>query len=46
MFIFGITTFVADSIGHLRQVENYALGRIVVFENLEYSADSREELIL
>lgn len=45
MFVFGVATFIADSTGHLGHVENYAPGQIIRFGNLEFAADSREELI-
>ena len=40
MFIFGIDNFIVNSVGHLGQIKNVVLGRIVRFGNLEYVVDS------
>jgi hypothetical protein len=46
LFIFGVATFVIDWAGHLGQFKTFTPSRIIRLGNLEYSMDSREELIL
>jgi hypothetical protein len=39
-------SFCADSTGHLATIENYAPDQIITFGGLEYTTDSRGELVL
>ena len=39
IFVFGGFALRADSLGHLEQIESYAPGRQVRFENLNYTPD-------
>ena len=45
IFVFGGFVLRANSLGHLEQIESYALGRHVRFGNLNYTADIRRDLI-
>ena len=45
IFIFGGFILRANSLGHLEQIESYAPGHQVRFENLNYTADIRGDLI-
>ena len=45
MFVFGGFAQRANSIGHLEQIESYALGHKISFGNLNYVADIRGDLI-
>lgn len=45
MFIFGGIALVANSDGHLGQIESFALGRTVRFGSMEYTTDCHGELI-
>lgn len=45
MFVFGGVTHIANSVGHLVQVESFAPGQIMRFSSMEYTVDLREELI-
>ena len=46
IFVFSGFTLRANSLGHLEQIESYALGRQVRFGSLNYTADIRRDLIL
>ena len=46
IFIFGGFAPRANSLGHLEQIESYALGHHVRFGSLNYTADIRGDLIL
>ena len=45
IFVFGGFALRANSLGRLEQIESYAPGRQVRFENLNYTADIRGDLI-
>ena len=45
IFVFGGFVLRANSLGHLEQIESYAPGHQVRFENLNYTADIRGDLI-
>ena len=45
IFIFGGFALRANSLGHLEQIESYALGHQVRFGSLNYTADIRGDLI-
>ena len=45
IFIFGGFVLRANSLGHLEQIESYALGHQVRFGSLNYTADIRRDLI-
>ena len=45
IFVFGSFALRANSIGHLEQIDNYAIGHQISFENLNYVADIRGYLI-
>ena len=45
IFVFGGFALLANSLGHLEQIESYAPGRQVRFGNLNYTADIRGYLI-
>ena len=45
IFVFGGFALRANSLGHLEQIESYALGHQVSFGSLNYTADARGELI-
>ena len=45
IFVFGGFALRANSLGHLEQIESYAPGHQVRFENLNYTADIRGDLI-
>ena len=45
IFVFGGFALRANSLGHLEQIESYAPGHQVRFENLNYTADIRGGLI-
>ena len=45
IFMFGGFALRANSIGHLKQIDSYALGNQVRFGNLNYTADIRGDLI-
>ena len=45
IFVFGGFALRANSLGRLEQIESYAPGRQVRFENLNYTADIRGALI-
>ena len=45
IFVFGGFALRANSLGHLEQIESYAPGRQVRFENLHYTTDIRGDLI-
>ena len=45
IFVFGGFVLRANSLGHLEQIESYAPGHHVRFGNLNYTADSRGDLI-
>ena len=45
IFVFGGFTLRANSLGHLEQIESYALGHQVGFGNLNYTADIHGDLI-
>lgn len=45
IFVFGNIALFTDLTGHLSQVEAFAPGWIVRFDNMEYTADSRGELV-
>ena len=41
IFIFGSFALRANSLGHLEQIDSYALGHQISFGNLDYVADIR-----
>ena len=43
--MFGGFALRANSLGHLEQIDSYALGHQVRFRNLNYTSDVREDLI-
>ena len=45
IFVFGGFALLADSLGHLEQIESYSPGRQVRFGSLNYTADIRRDLI-
>ena len=45
IFVFGGFALRANSLGHLEQIESYALGRQVSFGSLNYTTDIRRDLI-
>ena len=45
IFVFGGFALLANSLGHLEQIKNYAPGRQVRFGSLNYTADIRGDLI-
>ena len=45
IFVFGGFALRANSLGHLEQIESYALGCQVRFGSLNYTADNRGDLI-
>ena len=45
IFVFSGFALWANSLGHLEQIESYALGHQVRFGNLKYTADIRGDLI-
>ena len=45
LFVFGGFALRANSIGHLEQIDSYAPGHQISFENLNYVADIRGDLI-
>ena len=45
IFVFGGFALRANSLGHLEQIESYALGRQVRFGSLNFTADIRVDLI-
>ena len=45
IFVFGGFALRANSLGHLEQIESYALGHQVRFGSLNYTADVRGDLI-
>ena len=45
IFVFGGFALRANSLGHLEQIESYALGHQVRFGSLNFTADIREDLI-
>ena len=45
IFVFGGFALRANSLGHLEQIESYALGRQVRFGSLDFTADIRRDLI-
>ena len=45
IFVFGGFALRANSLGHLEQIDSYAPGHQVRFENLNYTADIHGELI-
>ena len=45
IFVFGGFTLWANSLGHLEQIDSYAPGHQIMFGNLNYTADIREDLI-
>ena len=45
IFIFGGFALWANSLGHLEQIDSYAPGHQIRFENLNYTADIRGDLI-
>ena len=45
IFVFGGFALRANSLGHLEQIESYALGHQVRFGSLNYTADIRVDLI-
>ena len=45
IFVFGGFARWANSLGHLEQIDNYALGHQFRFGNLDYIADVRRDLI-
>ena len=46
IFVFGGFALRANSLGHLEQIESYALGRQVRFGSLNFTAGVRGDLIL
>ena len=45
IFVFGGFALRANSLGHLEQIDSYALGHQIGFGNLIYTADIRGDLI-
>ena len=45
IFVFGGFALQANSLGHLEQIDSYALGHQVRFGSLNYTADIRGDLI-
>ena len=45
IFVFGGFALRANSVGHLEQIDGYAPGHQISFENLNYVADIRGDLI-
>ena len=45
IFVFGGFAVWANSLGHLEQIDSYAPGHQVRFDNLNYTADIRGDLI-
>ena len=45
IFVFGGFALRANSLGHLEQIDSYALGHQIRFGNLNYTADIRGDLI-
>ena len=45
IFVFGGSTMRANSLGHLEQIDSYALGHQISFGNLDYVADIRGDLV-
>ena len=45
IFVFGGFALRADSLGHLEQIESYAPGHQVRFGSLNYTGDTRGDLI-
>ena len=45
IFVFGGFALRANSLGHLEQIDGYALGHRISFRNLDYVADIRGDLI-
>ena len=45
IFVFSGFALRANSIGHLEQIDSYAPGHQISFGNLNYVADTREDLI-
>ena len=45
IFVFGGFALRANSLGHLEQIESYALGHQFRFGNLNYTTDIRRDLI-
>ena len=45
IFVFGAFVLRANSLGHLEQIDSYALGHQVRFGSLNYVADIRGDLI-
>ena len=45
IFVFGGFVLRANSLGHLEQIDSYALGHQIRFGNLNYTADIRGDLI-
>ena len=45
IFVFGGFALQANSLGHLEQIDSYALGHQVRFGTLNYTADIRGDLI-
>ena len=45
IFVFGGFALWANSLGHLEQIESYAPGHQVRFGNLNYTVDTRGDLI-
>ena len=45
IFVFGSFALQANSLGHMEQINSYAPGHQVRFENLNYTADIRGDLI-
>ena len=45
IFVFGGFALRANSLGHLEQIDSYAPGHQIRFENLNYMADIRGDLI-
>lgn len=45
VFVLGSDTLVVNSTSHLGQVKAFAPGRILRFDNMEYTTDLRGELI-
>ena len=43
VFVFGGLALRANSLGHLEQIESYALGHQVRFGSLNYTVDIRED---
>ena len=45
IFVFGGFALRANSLGHLEQIDSYAPGHQIRFENMNYMADIRGDLI-